>query len=201
MSVRFALVTVSLLLAGCNTTAGPEANLKRLSVSVPTAWRMTLCHGFECTYRETIRFSRSDIARLERLMGRPASPEAERERLSRALQWFETRAGVQAGTAADKGGLNFRSGVAGQQDCIDESTTTTNFMLVLQEHGLLRHHTVGGVAARGFLLDGRYPHATATLTERTGGRQWSIDTWVRDNGEPPVIMPLEEWMAQRRSGT
>jgi hypothetical protein len=51
--------------------------------------------------------------------------------------------------------------------------------------------------ARGFLLDGRYPHATAVVAETGSGAKWAIDSWPRRNAEPPVIQPLSEWFRSR----
>ena len=35
------------------------------------------------------------------------------------------------------------SGDPTQEDCVDEATNTTSFLLVLQTHGLIKYHTVG----------------------------------------------------------
>ena len=55
--------------------------------------------------------------------------------------------------------------------------------------------------ARGFFLDGRYPHATAVLAESavpaTPRTQWAIDSWPTANAEPPVIQRLDRWLAHR----
>jgi hypothetical protein len=47
--------------------------------------------------------------------------------------------------------------------------------------------------ARGFFLDGRPPHATAVLVEKTSGSKWSIDSWTVGYGEALEVMPLERW--------
>ena len=46
------------------------------------------------------------------------------------------------------------SGDPTQQDCVDEATNTTSYLLVLQAHGLLKHHTVGIPMTKGNLLEG-----------------------------------------------
>ncbi|WP_430512409.1 hypothetical protein [Pannonibacter phragmitetus] len=100
------------------------------------------------------------------------------------------------GTTPDIGGLDMRNaGVPGQMDCIDEASNTTSLLLYAEREGMLRHHSVVSPVARGFLLDGRYPHATAVLREMRSGQAHAIDSWVHDSGKPPVIQPLESWFA------
>ena len=45
----------------------------------------------------------------------------------------------------------------------------------LPGHGYLRHHRVEAPSARGFFIDGRYPHATAVLTDTDSGERWAVD--------------------------
>jgi hypothetical protein len=45
----------------------------------------------------------------------------------------------------DKAGMQWTaSGDPTQEDCVDESTDTTSYLMVLQYNGLLRYHTVEG---------------------------------------------------------
>jgi hypothetical protein len=105
--------------------------------------------------------------------------------------------GMRIGTDADKARTQFGQGSADQMDCIDEATNTTSLLLMLAEHGYLMHHSVEEPSARGFFLDGRYPHATAVLAENDSGARWAIDSWPRANAEPPVVQPLAEWRRSR----
>jgi hypothetical protein len=85
------------------------------------------------------------------------------------------------------------SGVQGQMDCLDETANTTSLLLVLQEQGLLIHHTVQGPESRGFFLDGRYPHFTAIIAEKRTGSEWAVDPWAKAPGQRPDILPLAQW--------
>jgi hypothetical protein len=38
-------------------------------------------------------------------------------------------------------------------------------------------------------------HTTAVLVELQGGREWAIDSWVRNDGEAPDVLPLKDWYA------
>ncbi len=81
-------------------------------------------------------------------------------------------------------------------DCIDTSRNTTTLLIVLDQLKLLRFHQVEAPVARGFLIDGRGPHATAVLRESKGGQKWAFDNWTRKYGDKPDVMPLEKWMAE-----
>ena len=84
----------------------------------------------------------------------------------------------------------------GQMDCIDTSRNSTSLLLILEQLKLLRHHKVEAPEARGFLLDGRGPHATAVLTDIHTGKQWAVDSWTRKYGEKPDVIPLDVWKTQ-----
>ena len=186
-------------LAGC---AGQAANspaswyAQHKSVA-PRGDKVVICHGFGCALRTPVAFSAEDLKALKAILARGAkSPRAERKAIARAVQWQERRVAPTVGSANDKGGFTFDSGVSGQMDCIDEATNTTSLLLIAERHGYLRYHRVRTPVARGFFLDGRYPHATAVVAEKKGGRTFAIDSWTHDNGELPDVMTLERWFAQ-----
>ena len=162
--------------------------------------RIRYCHGFGCKMRSPVVFSAGDMAQLRRIVatGR-SSPAAERAALGRADQWFERKAGAQTGTSKDgaKDVYTLFTPLS-EIDCVDETTNTTTLLKLIETRGWLVHHKAGRPANRGFLIDGRYPHNTATIVQIDTGQAWVVDSWVRANGEPPDIMPLSEW--KRRGG-
>jgi hypothetical protein len=163
----------------------------------PRADRTYVCHGFGCTYKTPVNFSNRSLKRLKRILaaGR-RSAEAERKAIANAVAWNEKRVAPEVGSANDVGGLDLHNaGVRGQMDCIDEATNTASLLLVAEKHGYLKYHTVSGPVARGFFLDGRYPHATATVKEKKTGEVFAIDSWPKKNGEKPVVQNLDVWMA------
>ncbi|MTH97266.1 hypothetical protein E1297_14840 [Roseibium sp. RKSG952] len=165
----------------------------------PRAERIYICHGFGCAYKTPVSYTGSDLRRLRSILssGR-GSAQAERRAISRAVQWQERRVASAAGSSSDIGGLDLHNaGTRGQMDCIDEATNTTSLLLLAQRHGFLRHHTVSSPVARGFFLDGRYPHATATVRDKRSGVVFAVDSWPRANGEPPVIADLSIWFSRR----
>jgi len=170
-----------------------------VSLSPPTTRLVIVCHNFGCAQRTPVGLTAGDLATLTSLLapGR-ASAEAERKAVAAAEAWFDRRVGPAAGTTrrvARATGLGGQGSV-GQMDCIDTSRNSTSLLLILEQLHLLRHHKVEGPEARGFLLDGRGPHATAVLTDIHTGRQWAVDSWTHKYGEPPDVLPLDVWKQQ-----
>jgi hypothetical protein len=164
----------------------------------PSGTRVFVCHGYTCRIVTPVTFSAAELAAIAGpLVTGVADPAAEREVLGQAVQIFETIVGGRIGTSADLPGMQFGQGTDDQMDCIDEATNTTSLLLMLAKHGYLRHHEVKEPSARGFFLDGRYPHATAVLAETGSGEKWAIDSWPRANALPPIIQPLSEWRRSR----
>ena len=67
---------------------------------------------------------------------------------------------------------------------------------MLQEWGLLKHHTVGDPHYRGNTLVLQTPHNTAVLLDRVTGTEWAVDMWTRGYQEPPDVMPVEKWVKE-----
>ncbi len=167
-------------------------------VPPPEPGRIHVCHGYTCRIATPVRFSGGDIERIAGILtvGAPDA-RAERAAVAQAVQVFEELVGARIGTASDLPKMQFGQGAPDQMDCIDEATNTTALLRLLAYHGYLRHHSVLAPSARGFFLDGRYPHATAVLSENGSGEKWAVDSWPRANGEPPVAQPLPEWKRAR----
>ncbi|MEP0235208.1 hypothetical protein [Roseibium sp.] len=196
-----ALLCLGLMFAGCAGQANGDANgwYDGSKGIAPKENRIYICHGFGCAYKTPVDFSTRDLARLRSILasGRQ-SPASERKAIAKAVQWQERRVASTVGSAKDVGGLDMQNaGVRGQMDCIDESTNTNSLLLVAQRHGYLKHHTVSSPVARGFFLDGRYPHATATVREKKTGTVYAVDSWPESNGKPPRISELSVWMSLR----
>jgi hypothetical protein len=171
---------------------------KRGHGRAPEANRVHVCHGYTCRSVTPVTLSDPDIEEIAGdLKAGTADAAAERDAISRSVQTFERIVGERIGTSGDLPGMQFGRSNTGQMDCMDEATNTTSLLVLLQAHGYLQHHRVAEPASRGFFLDGRYPHATAVLTETGRGAKWAIDSWPRANAEPPVIQTLREWKRSR----
>jgi hypothetical protein len=144
-------------------------------------------------------FTDADIAALASLMKKTRSADTaheERRAVAYAIGWMERRVGDVIGTSADRPGMDFAgSGDPTQQDCVDEATNTTSYLLILARNGMLRHHSVGTPFAKENLLHGvaGWPHWTAVLEERASGQRWAVDSWIYANGENPAIVEVEKW--------
>jgi hypothetical protein len=179
----------------------PESGLvqwyaERGDVIFPTRDRLPFCHAYECTLRAIVRVTDEDRAELRAIFAnRSHSAEAEREGIDLAVSWFEKRAQPLLGGPPDVRGSDLaHSGQPGQTDCLDEATNSTTLLIFLQEEGLLRYHTVRRPTSRGGLLL-TLAHATAVFTDRDG-KDWVVDSWMRDMGDPNDVMPLEQWESQ-----
>ncbi len=161
---------------------------------------LTICHGFGCQQRTEVaitgRFARSLAAWFQ-----PPAPDAatEREQIARAIAYLERQVGAVTGTDRDIGG-NYdperEQPASSQMDCIDESHNTTRYLRLLDRLGLLRWHRPAARRYRSrFLIDG---HWTAVIEEIPNGRQWAVDAWYHDNGQPPEIQPLADWLRRKR---
>lgn len=184
--------------AGSTYIGDPHAYLGRLETHAPRGHTVTVCHAYNCKQRTQVDLSGKDMGEIARLMepGTAAAHE-ERKAISRSIAWIERRVAAQAGLESDRGYEDLLSdGDWTQTDCIDEAANATGYLLLLQDAGLLRHHRVGHPVSKGFLLDGRYPHSTATLIEKGTEKPYSTDSWIMPNGREPIIVPLDEWFAR-----
>jgi hypothetical protein len=39
-----------------------------------------------------------------------------------------------------------------------------------------------------------FDHWSAAIEERTSSMHYVVDSWFYDNGQPAVVMPLDDWM-------
>ena len=183
------------LLTACTRHVAPKQFLARRGVGPVEVTRFVVCHGFACTFHTEVSLTAAEWALVAAPFESPATSAAdERRQIGQAVALLEQVVGRKTGTDGDKGGLSYiAAGNPTQLDCMDETTNTTTYVTLLQKHGLLRWHQAGQPASRGFFLDVRWYHETAVLVERPSGREYAIDSWVDDNGKPPLIEPLEQW--------
>ncbi len=107
---------------------------------------------------------------------------------------MEFFSGAISGTEKDKAGNYHEKEPLYQLDCIDESTNTMQYLNALEQKGWLHWHRVGGKQRRIRFI---WAHWTAVIEQLDNGEKYAVDSWYRDNGEPPYVQRLTEW--QRRS--
>ena len=167
-------------------------------VPPPAGNRIYVCHGYGCRIVTPVALSTAEIGRIAAPLQGARDAAGERAALAGVVQSFEEVVGARVGTGGDLPRTQIGEPRSDQMDCIDEATNTTSLLRLLATQGALRHHGVAKPAARGFFLDGRYPHATAVIAE-AGGAKWAVDSWPRANGGPPVIQPLAKWLRSREA--
>lgn len=165
----------------------------------PTTNTVHVCHAYGCRMQTKFRFSDSDFAEVRALMAKTAksdTPAEERRAVAYAIGWIERRVGDKVGTSKDRAGMDFAaSGDRTQQDCVDEATNTTSYLLLLERNGMLKHHTVGTPFSKDQLWRGvaGWSHWTAVLKENASGQRFAVDSWIYENGENPAIVETESW--------
>lgn len=176
--------------------ADAAAYLQKYDVPAPTTSQVVVCHGFGCKYRTAVALGSNDLARLRAILGSGrGSASSEINAIANAVAWFERRIGPVTGTnrRTPRAGPD-EAGLKSEADCIDESVNTTVLLLLASRLELLRYHEVTGPESRGYLLDMRYPHATAVVENTKTGIRWAIDPWTKRNGQRPDTLPIEKWM-------
>jgi hypothetical protein len=169
------------------------------STEPPRKNTVYVCHAYGCRIQTPFRFTDADIASIKTVMQKVRTadtPAEERRAVAYAVGWMEKRTGDVIGTSADRPGMDFKaSGDPTQQDCVDEATNTTSYLLILERNGLLRYHTVGTPFSKENLLRGisGWPHWTAVLKENSNDQRWAVDSWIYANGENPAVVEAEKW--------
>jgi hypothetical protein len=169
-----------------------------VSIYPPSAKSMTVCYGFVCRRREILDFSAGDRTALTQILNTgKSSAAAERTAVQKAVVWFDRRIGPVIGTNKRVAKADFRYfDDRHNYDCWDTTRNTTSLLLVLQEWGLLKYHTVGDPHYRGNTLVLQTPHNTAVLLDRATRVEWVVDMWPRGYLEPPDVMPVEKWVKE-----
>lgn len=192
---------VALGLAACtHDRTGPVSDhFQDFQVAQPVNNSVTVCHAYTCKMQTKFTFKDADITELKAIFKKVKQDDSageERRAVAYAIGWMETRVGKEIGTDKDRPGMDFAaSGDPTQQDCVDESTNTTSYMLVLQNNGMLKFHTVGTPFSKDQLWRGvaGWTHWTAVLKETSSGQRWAVDSWIYENGENPAIVEVEKW--------
>jgi len=153
------------------------------------------CYDFGCKSRQELHYDDAQWQAIRAIMQRGShDAEAEKQAIRMAVATMERFSGEIAGTHYDKAGNYPGTDLPGQMDCIDESTNTFQYLSALEELDLLKWHRVDLKQRRIVWF---VTHWTATISELDGGRRFAVDSWYRDNGEPPYIQPIEDWLRRR----
>jgi hypothetical protein len=166
----------------------------------PTAAQMTACYGFVCRLRLVINFSPAERTLLMATLAKgKASAAEERKAIQQAFVWFDRRVAREAGTDKRVANADFHMFDDDHNfDCWDTTRNAQSLLLVLQEWGALRYHTVSEPRFRGNLFVGQTPHNTAVLKEKAAnGTSWVVDMWTTSFGQVPDVMTLDKWLEEK----
>jgi hypothetical protein len=155
---------------------------------------VSVCYGYGCLVQTAIRYSEGQLGQVRRMLLAAVDAESERKILSEVMGSLYGWAGEQSAIHNDRGGNYADGNVSGKMDCIDHSTSTTRLLRLLEGRHYLRWHRVLEPDARYFAFV-FVSHWSAVIEEKTGGEaaRFAVDSWFVDNGQPAVILPLEEW--------
>ena len=151
-----------------------------------------ICHGYGCLAQVTIQYDESRLKEIGAALNVTVDAENERKILAGVIGQLYALASEQSDIGNDRGG-NYADGTTpGKMDCIDHSTSTTRLLKLLEARGYLRRHRVLERDSRDFawLFTA---HWSAVIEENDGSARFVVDSWFVDNGQPAVILPLEEW--------
>ena len=177
--------TLSVLLILCCPTSG-----------IADARPLEICINYHCKRTVPVILDQEDQAQLRALFWNVETPEQERHQLRLAIALLEDTVGRLTGTWRDLGKNAAGAGKHGQLDCIAESKNTTSYLKLMDQDGLLRWHRVLERTVRHpWILDF---HWTAVIEDQTSGIRYAVDSWYLDNGQPPYIQKLDDWLVKRR---
>lgn len=200
-SIAYRGVKAAALLAGATLLCGftfreggpPELHYADYNSKPPRGNTVTVCHAHGCQQQVKFTFTGADISDLSVLMDyarNSDTPGEERRAIAYAIAWMERRVGPSTGTANDRASLEFMN-ASGQLDCVDEATNATSYLLVLQNNGLLRHHTVIRPFSKASFF--KWPHMAAMIKARASSKVYAVDSGVGPNGSNPAITLADQW--------
>ncbi|MBO1924278.1 hypothetical protein [Thiomicrorhabdus sp. 6S3-12] len=183
-----------LSIQGCVWVATPDIAHLREDAAVN---RVMVCHEYACKQLDEVNLSVAEKMQIQQLFQEASTkPERERVVIAKAVALMEQLTGQKVGTWRDQAENN-GTGERGQMDCIDESVNTTTYLKFFSANGWLKHHQVMSRVVRNpFFFD---VHWTAVIREMANGQLYAVDSWFRQNGEEPVILPLADWKAKKEA--
>ncbi len=156
--------------------------------------RLEICHGYGCVAQVDVVYAEAQLEKMRQVLLLAVDADDERSFLAGAMGQLYRWAGQQSIVRNDRGGNYADENVPGRMDCIDHSTSTTRLLRLLEARGYLRWHRVLEPEARHFAgLIAVHWSAVIEETGTEGGERFVVDSWFVDNGEPAVILPLDEW--------
>lgn len=192
---QFLFISV-LFLSACGNVGG--INLAQYPDPDASREKFTLCHGYGCSYKTITNFTDSEWRAVKTIFNKKSkTAEVERLKIAQAIALMEKQMGVAIGTDIDLPKAPLTRQSVKELDCIDETINTTKYLSFLEEEGLLKFHDVGQPVYKGYMLNGVYPHNSASVVEIQTGDVYVIDSYIYSNGEKPDVRGLDSWLDKR----
>ncbi len=185
-AARVVRLTCSLLLIAAGSTTAGQAQIN-------------VCVDYGCDLEHPIHLSRDEWQSIGSLFDEARSAADERAAVKMAVGRLEQIAGLQAGTQGDLPENSGGHGGRGQLDCIAESINTSRYLQMLEHASLLRWHRVKERAKRHRYIFST--HWSAVLERPDTGEAFAVDSWYGRNGDPALVIPLEQWRQGVRPDT
>jgi hypothetical protein len=195
---RGLFLTASLICAlySCAGTGGREAHefIARYGNHNPDPAQFSICYGHGCNQSALMRLTEAEWNAVRQMFNpSPSDAAGEREGIAKAVGVLETVVGRRTGTDADRGGTFAGMFRENQMDCVDEAVNTGVYLAMIKKDGLMRFHDLRGPANRGYFIWGGWPHMAPVIADTQTGEEYVVDSWFRDNGRAPFIIPLKQW--------
>ena len=190
-------ITLILIVFLTSCASGPQspANLYDTNPALfyPQLDNFPSCRSYGCKIIDHVGLTTDEQKQIRALFKHDKNAEQERKTIAQAIGLTEQFVGAKTGTSADVAGTYVKLGHM-QQDCIDESTNTTTYLILLNEMGLLKFHDVNALTSRPPIFSGRLgPHRTAVIIDKDTQIKYAVDSWFHDNGKPAEIVELDTW--------
>ncbi len=196
----FLALALAAVTAGCayHGDALIDDHFQRFKAQMPDGDKVFACSAYGCRTQTPFRFTDADIAKLQSMMSAAKTKTAadERAAVRDTLAWMERRVDTAVGTANDRPGDDFGgSGDPSQMDCVDVATNLSSYLVILERHKLLRHHSVGAVFVKEDYRKGfsGWTHYAGILVEKGSNHKYAVDGWLLASGKPPEITEVEKW--------
>lgn len=152
---------------------------------------VTLCYHYGCDHSSRIELGDDMLYWFSQRLRDSDDAAAERAALQDVALAFYQYAAQTAPIASDLGGNNEDAANVGRMDCLDHSHNMHVLLQILTAHGYLQHHQLVGLVHRAPLLFNY--HSAVAIHDLSSNTDWVIDSWFRDFGAPPVVVPLAIW--------
>ncbi|MEM6811260.1 MAG: hypothetical protein AAF549_02215 [Pseudomonadota bacterium] len=188
--MRVFILLSSVFLTACGSAG---LNLMPYYDDTATPQSFPLCHGYSCTSKTQTAFTKKEWLQIKAILKKSKTAEQEREQIGKAIAKAEQIIGPKTNTDQDLAMAPIIRRSHQELDCIDETVNTTKYLNFFFGEGLLKFHTVGQPAYRGALINGNYPHNTATIIDNETKEVFVVDSYVYAAGEAPDIRTVQSW--------